>query len=588
MKGLAVLVLLVTSLTTAGAQELPAATGLSGRPVLVLEPGMHTAAITRAGADRDGRYVVTGSLDKTMRVWSAADGQLLRTIRLPAGPDNIGRVYAVAISPDGALIAAGGFTRWTEADPQEQIYLFDRATGELVTRIEGLPQVVYGLAFSPDGRHLAATLGGGHGLRVYARDSNWAEVSRDPDYGDDSYGAAYARDGRLATASYDGQVRLYDAGLRLLAKTSAPGGQQPYGIAFSPDGKRLAVGHEGGTAVDLLDADSLDPLPGPDMDGLDNGDLGTIAWSVDGATLYAAGRYGRTGNPVVAWDKEGQGARQELAAAENSVMSLLPLAGGDLLVAAQDPYLARLSEDGTIRWEHRPPQADSREQSTFLAVSADGQQVDFGYGYGGTMSARFDLARLALGLERGPTGSPPRQGRTACPWQAGRTPFRRRWRMPRWRLNNTNGRADLRSIRTPSASCSVPRGTCGRSLPTAACCGAAPCPGLRGQSTSPATVGWWSRPTRTERSAGTRWPTVRSCWPSCRWPIGSTGSRGPPMVSTPPRRVRTASCAGRSTAAGTHQPRLSRSRTSPNCGGPTCCLWCCRSWTSSGRWDWRN
>ena len=59
-------------------------------------------------------FAVTASDDKTVRVWSLADGALLRTIRLPAGPGNVGKAYAVAISPDGATIAAGGWTRWTE------------------------------------------------------------------------------------------------------------------------------------------------------------------------------------------------------------------------------------------------------------------------------------------------------------------------------------------------------------------------------------------------------------------------------------------------------------------------------------------
>src|SRR5208283_1314570 len=99
--------------------------------------------------------------------------------------------YAVAISPDGALIAAGGWTRWTEADPQQQIYLFDRATGALVRRIEGLPNDVAHLAFSPDGARMAAVLGSG-GLRVYARHTGWAEAARDEDYGSQSYGADFA------------------------------------------------------------------------------------------------------------------------------------------------------------------------------------------------------------------------------------------------------------------------------------------------------------------------------------------------------------------------------------------------------------
>ena len=135
--------------------------------MLVIDPGMHTAEIRRASADRDGRWAVTGSDDKTIRVWSLADGSLARTIRVPAGPGNVGKVYAVAISPDGTLIAAGGWTRWTDADRQEQIYLFDRESGVLKQRIEGLPEVVDHLAFSPDGTRLAAVLGDGKGLRVY-------------------------------------------------------------------------------------------------------------------------------------------------------------------------------------------------------------------------------------------------------------------------------------------------------------------------------------------------------------------------------------------------------------------------------------
>jgi len=122
---------------------------LYDRPVLAVDPGTHTSAIKSASADRDGRWAVTGSHDKTVRIWSLADGTLERTIRLPAGPDNIGKVYAVAMSPDGALIAAGGWTRWSDSDRQEQIYLFDRASGTLVKRIDGLPGNVNQLLLAP-------------------------------------------------------------------------------------------------------------------------------------------------------------------------------------------------------------------------------------------------------------------------------------------------------------------------------------------------------------------------------------------------------------------------------------------------------
>jgi WD40 repeat protein len=64
---------------------------LHDRPVLVLDPGVHTAIIRRAGVDRDGRFAVTASDDRTVRVWSLADGVPPRTIRLPAGPGNVGK-----------------------------------------------------------------------------------------------------------------------------------------------------------------------------------------------------------------------------------------------------------------------------------------------------------------------------------------------------------------------------------------------------------------------------------------------------------------------------------------------------------------
>jgi hypothetical protein len=66
-------------------QAPPPPTGLYDRPVLVVDAGMHNAIIKSAAADRDGHWAVTGSEDKTVRVWLLADGAFDRTSPPPSG-----------------------------------------------------------------------------------------------------------------------------------------------------------------------------------------------------------------------------------------------------------------------------------------------------------------------------------------------------------------------------------------------------------------------------------------------------------------------------------------------------------------------
>jgi WD40 repeat protein len=386
-------------------------TGLYDQPVLTLDPGMHTAAIRRADVSAAGAYIVTGSLDKTVRIWAVPTGQLLRTIPLPQGPGHVGKVYAVAISPDGALVAAGGY--FGETDQPGQISLFQRDTGSLVLSLQSLTNSVHHLVFSSTGRYLAATLADTDGLRVYDRDASWREVARDEPYGDSSYGAAFAADGRLATTSRDGTLRLYDRTFQRVATVRTTDGTEPYGLAFTPTGDRLAVGYADTTAVSLFEGHALTPLPRPDTRGVDNGDLMNVAWSADGATLYAGGRHWLAGMmSVVAWSAAGAGTHRKLAAGIDSISSLQPLPDGGLLVGAADPWLAVLDPAGTPRWVQRPPQADLRNQRRTLSVSAGGGVVDFGYEVRGKAPARVDLAHLALTLD------PPADGQTRPPAQA--------------------------------------------------------------------------------------------------------------------------------------------------------------------------
>lgn len=245
-----------------------APSGLFDRPVLTIDPGFHRGAILSSDVDAAGTLSVTGSDDRTVRIWNVADGSLKRTIQVPQGPGNVGKIYAVAISPDGELVAAGGWTRLSGEQPSEQIYVFSAVNGMLRHRIGGLPAGASALRFSPDGLRLAATLSGGLGLRFWRLDQNWSETRCAAWYMGQSGNVAFAPDGRMATTCDDGQVHVYDIDGRLV-QWGPSGAARPYGLAFAPDGARLAVGDAASSVVRVLDGHNLAPLPGPDVTGFE-------------------------------------------------------------------------------------------------------------------------------------------------------------------------------------------------------------------------------------------------------------------------------------------------------------------------------
>jgi WD40 repeat protein len=396
------LLLIASLLLTASAQSALAQGGEPSRaPVLRIETGMHTAVIRRIGVDAANRYLVTASHDKTVRVWELPAGRLLRVIRPPLGAGDEGKLYAVAISPDGSTIAAAG---WTSVDGlHESIYLFERESGRLVRRLGGLPNGVAHLAYSPDGRYLAATLGGSNGVRVY-QTSTYSPAGEDTDYGDNSYGADFDQSNRLATTSDDGFIRLYappgeglGGRLRLIARQSAAQGKQPFAVSFSPDGTRLAVGFNDSTKLAVLSSRDLSASYAPDASGVGSGNLSKVVWSADGRTLYAGGQAHANGYFIRAWADGGRGSyRDILVEAANTITHILPLRGGGVIYGAGDPAFGALDAAGRRTLFVTGATADYRDNRQGFLLAADGAGVGFAYEVSGKSPARFSLAERRL------------------------------------------------------------------------------------------------------------------------------------------------------------------------------------------------
>ncbi|HZS10048.1 MAG TPA: caspase family protein [Blastocatellia bacterium] len=369
---------------------------------------MHTAEVKSIGVDAANQYLVTASEDKTARVWELATGRLIRTLRPPVGAGSEGKLYAAAISPDGRIIATGGWTG-VEWDKTVSIYLFDRASGKMLRRLTGLPNVVLHLAFSPDNTLLAATLYE-KGVRIF-RVADGTEAGRDESYGDQSYGADFDGGQRLVTSCYDGFIRLYNREFRQIAKAAAPGGKRPYAVRFSPDGKKIAVGYIDSTSVSLLSGDDLSALDNPETKGIDNGSLSNVAWSKDGAALYAGGRYGRNGSTIIRrWSAANWKSYKDLPAAGNTILDLAPLIGGGLAFGSADPAWGVLSAAGERVSYHVGWKADYRGNLSGFQTDSTGNAFRFSYLQNGQSPAVFSLASRTLKFDspNDPALQPPR------------------------------------------------------------------------------------------------------------------------------------------------------------------------------------
>jgi WD40 repeat protein len=377
-------------------------------PFLHIETGMHAARINGVDVDAAERYLVTASYDKTARIWDLRTGKLLQVLRPPQGNGGEGQLWAIAISPDGATVAVGGYTGPSAGI--QSVYLFDRASGALLRGISELPNGINHLAYSPNGRYLAAALHERYGIRVF-RSPGYTLAAQDTDYGDTCYWAEFDRAGRLVTASYDGFIRLYDASLKLIAKKKAPGGKRPYSARFSPDGNKVAVGFSDNTSVNILSGSDLSFVSAPATPA-GGGNLETVGWSRDGAILYAAGTYrGVSGLIEIATWQAATDKPVYLPASGNAIMDIRVLSQGRVAFGAFDPVVGVLDQKGRDLWRQTSEIFNYASPAGTVRLSRDGGVVQFGFFTFNAQQGwlrhvgRFELARRQISLEVSPDSS---------------------------------------------------------------------------------------------------------------------------------------------------------------------------------------
>jgi WD40 repeat protein len=229
----------------------------------------------------DGKLLAAPT-GNTVVLFDAHTGARLQTLTGLAGP-----IVRVAFSPDGKHLAAGDSTR-------AAIRIWDVASGKSLRTLEAPAGAIFRVAYSPDGKHLASH---GHDesmVRVWDVDGG-KEAFHLEGHKADISDLAYSPDGqRIFTSSFDKTVKVWDAQTGKELHTVTGHKRPVLCLALSRDGKLLASGDENHCI--LWDAQKLQPIrTHPRI-------TGWLAFAPDSRTLLAAGRLAYHDQSVTRWD----------------------------------------------------------------------------------------------------------------------------------------------------------------------------------------------------------------------------------------------------------------------------------------------
>jgi WD40 repeat protein len=314
-------------------------------------PLRHGARIWHASVSSDGRRWRTASQDGVVRTWTAAASRPGRALRHDT------KILRLALSPDGRRAAAAGL--------DGTVWLWDLERGR--KRRARMPHrgTVEHVAFSPDGTLLVTACADGTS-RVWDARTGDPVTDRLPG----GQWAAFSRDGRYVVTAGTapagqrgrGAARVWEARTGRAVTPPLPHPGPFYRAEFSPDGRRVVTGGEGGSFVwDVPKGKVLFELARQHQGGA------FVAYSHD-ATRIVTANWDRT---VRVWDAQGRAVTPPIPTGNIYALALSP-DGTRVLTACEDRtarvWDARTGKPLTPPLRHASRVADA-------SFSADGRFV---------------------------------------------------------------------------------------------------------------------------------------------------------------------------------------------------------------------
>jgi WD40 repeat protein len=388
----ALCVCLEISCTSPGeVQDVDAASGTRRQVELFPQRG-HTFFVSSVAYSPEGKFIVSGSADSTIKIWDLETGREIWTL-----PDHDSTVKSVAYSPDGRFVASGS------AD--YTIKIWDVENGQNIKTLSGHTSVVNSLAYSPDGQFLASgstdrsvriwDIESGRALRTLLGHSLWVNsVAYSPDgrtiasgsrdttiklwntqtgrelrtlsgHTDEVDALQYSPDGKfIVSGSSDTTIKIWDAGNGREIRTSTGHAGVVRTVTYSPDGRFIASGSSVDSTIRIWDAGT-----GREIRSIRSAGIETLSYSPDG--MYLAS--GSLDNSIRLWEAGTGREILTLAGRSSWIRAVAYSPDGKYIASGSTDRTVRIREAGTGRETRILPGHTASVRT--VAYSPDGRYI---------------------------------------------------------------------------------------------------------------------------------------------------------------------------------------------------------------------
>ena len=183
----------------------------------------HSSDVVSVSISPDGGYIISGSYDNTIRLW---DIQAEKCIKIFRGHDD--KINSVCFSPDGKFVCSGS--------DDEAIKLWDVQSGECLRTFTGHTSGVKSVSFSPTGNFIAS--GTNHKVKLW-----YANIETCLGTLNNSGGpVSFSPNNKYIACVYYGTLQLWDFNSGQIMSFSGKHNQEITSVNFSSDGKYIVSG----------------------------------------------------------------------------------------------------------------------------------------------------------------------------------------------------------------------------------------------------------------------------------------------------------------------------------------------------------